>query len=424
MAIITAGVIMNVILGLACFVYAYGHGMEVIPARVGAVAPASPAYRAGMRAGDEIVSIDGRQDIKFPTLQLKVSLSPRDQALRFTVRRPGHDGLIEMDIKPIREAKNDHPTIGIIPADGLLVGAFLRPAGLADPPAYPGLDPDKPSDFVDTLAAAGPADKEPTPLAAIEDYERILAANLDRPIRHVIERRAASAGEDGPVKERLELTLPPAQFVDFGMRMTIEPISAIQAGSPAEAAGFRVGDRIVQFDGRDEFDPMQLPSLCHTAAGKPVTFVVERAAPDGGRKTQTITATPDGSAVWTEPLLGQDLDIPALGLCYPVSTRVVAVTPDSPAALAGIKKDDVINAMTVKRSTSSKDSGKKKDTSDSPQTLKFEEGASSWVKAFGFVQVQGDVDIDFVVNKATQPVRDPSPSPSRTGSIPRGGWPS
>ena len=37
MAIISAGVIMNVILGLGCFVYAYGQGMDEMPAMVGAV---------------------------------------------------------------------------------------------------------------------------------------------------------------------------------------------------------------------------------------------------------------------------------------------------------------------------------------------------------------------------------------------------
>ena len=170
MAIITAGVIMNVFLGLACFVYAYGHGMEVIPARVGAVAPASPAYRAGMRAGDEIVAIDGRRDISSRPCSSR-SRSARRPGAPLHVRRPGHDGPIEMDIKPIREAKKDHPTIGIIPGEGSVV-AFLRPAGLADPPAYPGLDPAQAVRLVDTLAAAGPAGQEPTPLAAIEDYER------------------------------------------------------------------------------------------------------------------------------------------------------------------------------------------------------------------------------------------------------------
>src|SRR5947207_501139 len=61
MAIISAGVIMNVLLGLACFVYAYGHGMEEVPAMIGHVAAGSPAYKAGLRAGDEIESIDGRR---------------------------------------------------------------------------------------------------------------------------------------------------------------------------------------------------------------------------------------------------------------------------------------------------------------------------------------------------------------------------
>src|SRR5207249_2376904 len=61
MAIISAGVIMNVILGMACFVFAYGRGgtMET-PAKIGAVLAGTPAYEAGIQAGDEIVAIDGR----------------------------------------------------------------------------------------------------------------------------------------------------------------------------------------------------------------------------------------------------------------------------------------------------------------------------------------------------------------------------
>ena len=52
MAILTAGVVMNVILGMACFVYAYGQGMEEHPAIIGSVVAGSPAYEAGVRAGD------------------------------------------------------------------------------------------------------------------------------------------------------------------------------------------------------------------------------------------------------------------------------------------------------------------------------------------------------------------------------------
>jgi len=207
------------------------------------------------------------------------------------------------------------------------------------------------------------------------------------------------------VRERLELTLPPAHFVDFGMRMKIEPISAIQAGSPAEAAGFRPGDQILKVDRDDGFDPMQLPSLCHKNAGKPMTFEVDRAAAGGGRKVETLTATPDASPPWTWTPLSQEIDVPGLGLCYPVSPHVVAVKPGSPAARAGIQPDYVINSMILKPSKAAKSSDGKPTASERAATLNFDDGSSTWVYAFGRLQIQRDVDVELVVNKASQPTR-------------------
>ena len=66
MAIISAGVIMNVFLGLACFVYAYGHGMDEIPAKVGAVV----AGLAGLRGGHAARRRD-RRDRRPPRHQLQ-----------------------------------------------------------------------------------------------------------------------------------------------------------------------------------------------------------------------------------------------------------------------------------------------------------------------------------------------------------------
>ena len=106
-----------------------------------------------------------------------------------------------MDIQPGREAKNDMPTIGIVPAEGArdrrlpAPGRDGRPAGLSRARSV-----EEPKTSIDTLAAAGPADQEPKPLASHEDYERLLAGIRDRPIKHVIERRSASVGEDGPVE--------------------------------------------------------------------------------------------------------------------------------------------------------------------------------------------------------------------------------
>jgi regulator of sigma E protease len=407
MAIISAGVIMNIFLGLACFVYAYGHGMIEAPAKVGAVVPDSPAYKAGLRPGDEIVSIDGRRDISYLTLVLKVSLSGTGQVLRFGVQRPGHDGLIEKDLQPVREDRNDHPTIGIGQAEGLMVDSFRPPAGMVNPPSEPRLEPGAATDFNDTLLAAGPVGQTPKPIATPDDYHRLLAREPNQPIKHLIERRKASAGEDGPVLEQFELTLPPADVVDFGLRLTAEPISAVQAGSIAEAAGFRAGDRILKVGDSDNFDPMRLPGICYQNAAKPMTFEVERAAADGGRKTLTITVTPDDTPPWGAPWLSRELrhvDIPGLGLCFPITPRVVAVKPDSPAARASIKPGDVINSMTVKSSKPANGSDGKPASSTPPATFTFDDGSAGWVGAFWRLQLQPDLDVDLVVNKASQPV--------------------
>src|SRR5271156_2063957 len=58
MAIISAGVIMNLFLAGACFVYFYGNERHDSPAILGAVTAGSPAYEAGLCVGDEIVAID------------------------------------------------------------------------------------------------------------------------------------------------------------------------------------------------------------------------------------------------------------------------------------------------------------------------------------------------------------------------------
>ena len=49
MAIISAGVIMNVFLAVACFVYYYGQERLEQPAVLGGVTAGSPAYEAGLR---------------------------------------------------------------------------------------------------------------------------------------------------------------------------------------------------------------------------------------------------------------------------------------------------------------------------------------------------------------------------------------
>ncbi|MBV8317289.1 MAG: site-2 protease family protein [Planctomycetaceae bacterium] len=396
MAIISAGVFMNLLLGFACFTFAFTQGVEETPAEIGVVMAGSPAYEAGIRPGDEVVAIDGRRDITFMNLKLRVALSGKDQVIHLDLKRPGHAGLVPVDLIPRRERTAEMPTIGIVPSEGFELGKppYIAPPGTASPPKGLAFQPG------DTLVAAGPEGEEPQPLDDILDYHRLLARYRDRPLVHVVERdgRESSTGGKPATRPRITATLPPNHFVDFGFRLTIEPISAIQAGSIAEKAGFRPGDVIVKVNDED-FDPMRLPSLCLDQAGQTMTFEVQRHKPDGGLETKTLTATPDATQPWVDFFFpGEPLKVPGLGLAYPVRATIKEVVPDSPAARAGLKVGDVINSLAFTRAATGKPTGK-------TEVLNFSDELPDWPRVFAALQTRVRQEVLLTVNNAEAPIR-------------------
>ncbi|HEY2156374.1 MAG TPA: site-2 protease family protein, partial [Isosphaeraceae bacterium] len=117
--ILSAGVVMNLILGMVLFTAAYMSGVKEIPAILGAVDSASPAFEAGLRPADEILSINGRGDVNFMRLSMKTSLTPAGRPLNLVVKRRGVAEPIPITVFPKRQAKSDRPTIGISQAASL-----------------------------------------------------------------------------------------------------------------------------------------------------------------------------------------------------------------------------------------------------------------------------------------------------------------
>jgi len=401
MAILSAGVVMNVILGMACFVYAYGQGMEEQPAIIGSVLAGSPAYEAGIRAGDEIVAIDGKRDVNFLQMKLKVGLSTAGQSIRFDLKRPGREGPISLTIEPRRDGTADMPGIGITASESLVLAIppHVPPAGSPDAPkgAATGLK------ALDTVVAIGPEGESPTPVADIHALNQILSRDRDKPLAVVAERRKDAAillarGDDAAIAKagsagQVTATLPPNHFVDFGFRLTTGPISSIQAGSPADKAGFRKGDRIDKVDGQD-VDPMRLPDLCRDHAGRAMTFEVRRS-----NESVTLTVTPDATPTWTELLvlsaLVEPQEVPGLGLAYPVRPIIASIAPDSPAARAGLKAGDTIGALTFTLSQTKK-----------PETFPLDDKAASWPAVFSLLQLELDPSrpVQLTLKDSTKPV--------------------
>jgi regulator of sigma E protease len=118
MLIISAGVIMNLILGCICFMVAYSHGVEETPAIVGSVGTGSPAWQQDLRAGTQIIQIGTYTKPTFDDIRPKVMSAAKGDAVLFRVRE--RDGS-ERDafLTPRRNPEDLYPLVGINPIEQL-----------------------------------------------------------------------------------------------------------------------------------------------------------------------------------------------------------------------------------------------------------------------------------------------------------------
>jgi regulator of sigma E protease len=86
-AVIAAGVTFNVISAALIFMIVFLIGIKLPPAVVGDVVPRSPAARAGLQPGDEVLKIDGQtKDLDFSNILIAAALSRANAPVPITVR--------------------------------------------------------------------------------------------------------------------------------------------------------------------------------------------------------------------------------------------------------------------------------------------------------------------------------------------------
>ena len=94
MVVITAGVVFNAISAILIFMMVFLVGIKLPPAVVGQVVPNSPAARAGLKPGDEIIEIAGKSDnLDFSNIQMAAALSGEGEVVLLKVRH--EDGSVE-----------------------------------------------------------------------------------------------------------------------------------------------------------------------------------------------------------------------------------------------------------------------------------------------------------------------------------------
>ena len=345
MAIISAGVIMNLVFAWVAATIAYGVGVKQLACEVGNLQPGDPAWQADMRVGDRILDINGQPVRRFRDLQSGVSLSgksifsfgsskeQKEQAdgVTMRVKRPGAAEDILVTMHPNRE--------GLIPTIGIANPSTTELLTYKDIAAC---EPDSPA------ALAMPGFREGDKItkingATIEDYRELyrqFAIERDKPLTVTVRRQ----GKASPAEE-LTMNVAPRPMRDLGLVMTMGPVTAVQAHSPAEKAGLQPGDQIMTIDGQSPGNPMTLPDRLRGQAGKTITLGVQR---EGKSINIPITVRPTETFETLSPLRENGpVGVPALGIAYAIVNKVDAVLPDGPAAKAGVRPGDAILAATI-----------------------------------------------------------------------------
>jgi regulator of sigma E protease len=358
MAIISAGVIMNVITGFLFFSTCYFFGVYEPSPVVGSVIPGFPAWQAGIRPGDRITAINGEAIRSFSDLQEAVILSSGDVALegmhddgtsfsevltplksspgRSVGIRPGATTAIADTIEkpelisdaglPLEKASEE-----FLPGDKIIA---LRPSPLAT---------ETPADAAAAVAEK-PGDAVRPMLFSVLRY--VTARDADRELIYTVERHDKDAeGKKSKTAKMVEITVPPSEIRSIGLWMAMGPIKAIQKNSIAEKAGLKVGDLILSVDDKEpgkNIDPLELPVYFGKQAGKPVKVVVKRATSEGDDKVE-LEVIPGDSPGWLDSpdFKASPLSINAIGIGYQVQLRIARVLPGSEAEKLGVFKPDM-----------------------------------------------------------------------------------
>lgn len=371
MAIISAGVIMNIITGTLFFVMVFSWGIMKVDRVAGFVQVGMPAWKHGMRAGDVITRINGGKVDDFDDVTRRTALS------RGPITVSGHheDGQpFDLTMRP--EVFGIRKIIGVGPSRSLDV--IGQSEGSPIGPTMPGSAAAKAKfDYGDQILAVN--DEE------VSDTQKLYSILNDRAGEtvNVLVRRM---GKDGKSTETT-VELPPQPFIGSGLKMGMGKIEALQENSVAAAAGLRAGDRIAKVNDLDverDMDPFRLTEVFSENAGQSVSVTVRRDGP-GAPETLTFQLVPEDRDPWSEPPIAKDspVSIPSIGVAYHLVPTVFEVREGSPAAAAGIKPRDSVTRIEL-----SKLIGTAKDALDDyPHS--FVIGEKNWAHAFWMMQEFG-----------------------------------
>ncbi len=386
MAIISAGVIMNIITGFIFFTVAFSSGVETTDRVIGKVEVGMPGWTHGLQMGDTITSINGREVQNFEDILRGTALS------RGKIRLKGfHSDEEKFDITL------EPATEGIVRQIGLRSVSSREIVTIPEKTEFsyrlPGTASAKvdfqQGDVIDQINGE-----------KVENYLELVNAmheNASETVSVVVNRDQGSQSE---TVSTVTLDLPAQQFVGFGLKMNMGNVEAIRIDSPAAMAGLQKGDKIAKIDDlavENDFNPYRLAEYFSERAGEEVDVTVSREIEGGSPEELVLTIVPEKRGAWTEPPMAPEslLSIPSIGAGYRLIPRVFSVEDGSVAAEKGIQgRDKILKVILKKAEGSAPDYLGKED-------FEIEIGEKNWAYAFWQIQENGRTrNVELVLERA------------------------
>jgi regulator of sigma E protease len=298
MAIISAGVFMNVVLGVVCFSFVFmTRGMERPPAVVGRVDTGSAAYRTGIQSGMEIYQIGpDTGKLYFDDLTQRVVLSKAGDKLMIKFGLPGQPP-ITTEIEPRKTA--GRPVIGVgYPVSLQFIPERFREsfeapvevesaAARATPPLQFGdqiigcSDPGEKDNAITALPQTSPDDKDPSYFEFRRRSGELMGQPMTLRVRHAD-------------KTQGDVVVPPAFHYSLGLRMRMGRVAALREGSTAMKAGVQVRGQSIADDQKADGDLIQQVKVVD-ALGRHVVWSRGATADPVLSKAPSVTPFHDGT---------------------------------------------------------------------------------------------------------------------------------
>lgn len=345
-AVISAGVVMNVIFALVFFIVAFMHGVDFNAPIVGDVAPDSPAALTfaqghsgdldfrGLRLGDRILSLNGKSVHDLQDVKITTALANPKEPLLVLVERPGLAKPLQFSMTP-QVGPQGLQWLGVEPSVSLTLAQSLDfsllPQPLGAQLAQAGVEPG-----MRIVAVAG------QPVKTFEQYNTALAAARGQPLAVTFasgdgrQTTLPLAAEPQPLFH----PTPDGRVAHYLGLLPATVITDVIANSPAEAAGLKPRDLLVSLNDHDWPATYRVPSLVQQADG-PIRLTVRREG-----KLLDLVATPNRQGQLgfyfqrcQEPLIAGALpDSPGAALRLTPGSRLLAINGQPVADLPAVQR--------------------------------------------------------------------------------------